>query len=85
MTEIKNLINFPQMTPWPATIKSDTDATGHFVILPNSQYKVGTEVEVDLDTKAVRKFRQGETRVEVECVQVVGTPNLFFPTSMLDL
>lgn len=74
------------MSPWTATIKSDRTLDERFVLHPGSPFKVGSEIEVDLDTKATRKLRTKSTNAEFESEIVFTTDGKnFFPTEMLEL
>ena len=74
------------MSPWTATIKSDRTTDGKFILHPASPFKVGVELEVDLDTKATKKMRNKSTGEEFEAEVIFTTDKKnFFPTEMLEL
>lgn len=79
------------MTPWSATIISDRSLDGFWELLPNPKYKMGDEIEVDLDSRRVETRRKLGTKEtwKGEIVNVVDAqnkfgPQLVFPTELLE-
>jgi hypothetical protein len=73
-------------SPWTATIKSDRTQDGRFVLHPASPFKVGVEIEIDLDTKGIRKMKVKSTQEAFESEVIFTTDGKnFFPTEMLEL
>lgn len=74
------------MTPWPATIKKRTSADG-FWVLRDPTLVVGAEIEVDIDSRRMQKYRNNPTGKLFECeiVNVIGGPLEDIPTELLEL
>lgn len=78
------------MTPWSTAITKLKSDDGFWEI-QDPQYQIGTEVEVDLDSRETRKFINRPTGTEFQC-EIVWAVNSgpagerqFFPTELLDL
>jgi len=80
-----------KMTAWPATIISDRTLDGFWELQPNPKFKMGDEIQVDLDSRRVetrRKVNSKETW-KGEIIDIVDAqnkfgPQLMIPTEMLE-
>lgn len=77
------------MSSWSALIIKPQTDDGEWVLLPGGYYKVGDEIQIDLDSKSVREFTRDGEPILCEVVAIADedafAERVWMPVEILEL